>query len=355
MSSSVRALSWCLVASGSGLLLAMGCGQIAGIGDFGDAETTATGGAATGGAATGGAATGGAATGGDNGGGGGQGGAATCSDEIDCTVEVMGPEGCVRTLDDSLCDDDNPCTTGSCVDELGCVQTPAADASGCGNGECDAPFECDSGTCSGVLECPGSSQCNSGTCTDCLGDPDCPSDIVPIWSACACSGECATSGMQERSVTTFTCDVSGDCQQGVDVQMQGCSCDTEDDPCSSDGNSCTRDRCKSGVCTSSTVADGTVCLSGQGQNYLCCGGTCRFTQNNDAHCGGCGVVCQGALSCADGYCRSCSTDDQCSQDVSAGFTCNKSMGADRCECDGSASCPLPWHVCDAVSKCRGID
>jgi hypothetical protein len=137
--------------------------------------------------------------------------------------------------------------------------------------------------------------------------------------------------------------------------MRNCNCATEDDPCTDDGNACTNDLCKSGICTHLALDDGLQCLGNPGQNYLCCGGNCKFTQGDDLHCGGCYVECKGALACNTGYCRSCVDDNHCSQDVSAGFTCNKSMGADRCQCDTNSSCPMPWQFCDNTHKCRGID
>jgi hypothetical protein len=372
MSNHPRAVRHGAVVFATASVLAVGCAELAGLGDFGDAGLNGSGGSN---GTTTSATAGGNSSSGGQGGQAGGGGAAACSDGIDCTVDTMGPEGCAHTPDDSLCDDGfactsdvcgadgcnhgtddaacddgNPCTTGNCDEAQGCVQTAVADDTGCGDGKCDEPFQCMSGSCAGTLTCPGQSVCDpAGVCTGCTGDADCPSAVVGAWSACSCSGECTTSGMRQRSVTTFSC-ASGTFEQVVTVEPEACNCDTEDAPCTDDGNHCTNDLCKNGVCSHIVLGDGTQC--GLGQNFLCCGGSCKYTQEDDQHCGGCYVVCQGTLGCDTGYCRSCNADGDCTQNGLAGFTCNTSQNADRCQCSDDASCPMPWQDCNASHKCR---
>jgi hypothetical protein len=233
------------------------------------------------------------------------------------------------------------------------VQAAVADGTGCGDGSCDQPFECTGGVCSGSLACPGQSTCNAGVCTGCVSAADCPSDVVGNWSACSCKAECSTTGTRQRDVTSFNCN-AGTCEQQTTMEMGSCSCVTDGDPCSVDGNTCTTDVCAGGACTHVPLPDGSQCL-GEGQNYLCCGGSCKATQSDHDHCGGCFVDCAGTLGCNNGYCRACVDDQDCSDHVSAGFTCNQSANPNRCQCSNNASCPMSWQFCNNLNKCRGDD
>jgi hypothetical protein len=94
--------------------------------------------------------------------------AAECSDQIACTKDTCGPNGCAHTPDNSLC------LQGQfCDPQLGCV--------GCRNaGDCNDDKPCTVDECvmgnvcaHTVKDCGKAQYCTANGCVDCIADSDC--------------------------------------------------------------------------------------------------------------------------------------------------------------------------------------
>ncbi len=208
-----------------------------------------------------------------------------CDDENDCTTDSCVNGTCVFTL--IVCDDGDPCTTDKCV-RGGCVYNPMP---------CDDGNSCTTDTCIG-----GTCQYNSL--------PDCCSSNA----ACADNDPC----------TNDTC-ISGTCANIYIV------CD--------DGNSCTIDNCVDGICVSTN--DPLCCNNGAGcddgnacTNDICVAGICTFEDidcddNNPCTDDFCNESCQHIFT---GCCISnsdCNDNDACTTDeCNAGLCLNQPINCD---------------------------
>lgn len=259
------------------------------------------------------------------------------------------------------CDDSNQCTTDSCDPSKGCIHE-ARDGQACDDGVfCNGADQCAGTQCKNTQ---GSSPCNGAatqcdetndTCVGCLKDEDCPVQMFGAWSNCMFDSTCAQGGTKTREVTTYKCE-TGTCKGSVAPQSDTCTRTTDNITCDRDGNSCTDDVCSNGTCTHPPRVDGSICTNENttGANYLCCGGHCKYTEDDDANCGGCFVKCTGnASKCNGGYCRECGAAETDCGMVSPGMVCNVNADPARCECVDDGDCPQSWQTCNSQHKCRG--
>ena len=190
--------------------------------------------------------------------------ASKCNDTLDCTIDTCDlVTGCANTPADPLCDDGNPCTSGSCLVNGdgggGCEQ---ANTSGdCSlTSVCFDNHRCDLGVCIGDDTCSGGEYCSSpdNRCVECVGDGECDDGFactadscvnfacvyVTDDSACADSEFCSTDTCVAGQGCVYTnnnglCDDGATCTPSSYCENQVCVGDG--DPCSASGGSCRDD------------------------------------------------------------------------------------------------------------------
>ncbi len=203
----------------------------------------------------------------------------------------MGPETCTQTP--SICDENEECCFGECVtfgsgaNCGGCGVTCTAGESCCGpdGGRCvpagDEACDCPVG-------CGATEMCCAGTCTEVMNDVNncggCEVTCDP--GQLCCSGGCVANDANNCGACGEICDPSEIC-----CGAAGCKDPTAPGSCGSCGN----------VCVDSFCVNGTCCGDQAGE--MNCDGSCVNTNDNDNHCGGCGVRCTGLEGCVSGECR----------------------------------------------------
>ena len=291
-----------------------------------------------------------------------------CNDQNICTDDACDPViGCVHTLNQAPCDDNDLCTTGdhchlgeclggedfpcedgnvctddSCTAQVGCVHTP--NAADCNDGNaCTGQDVCKSGWCAGyqAVKCDDNKVCTDDSC-----DPDTGCVFTSNQALCD-DGNACTAG--------DTCAL-GNCLGGYEINCADenvCtddSCDPDSGcvhtdnlaPCT-DGNACTeQDQCAAGACVPGTplvCQDDNICTDDACDQAA----GCLYTNNqtacdDDNQCtvdDVCGDgQCQpgaGDLDCDDG--NSC-TEDNCDPDDG----CLHVNLQDGTECGGGSEC-----------------
>ena len=159
-----------------------------------------------------------------------------------------------------------------------------------------------------LVRCSGSIDIGEdGGDADSDGDSDADSDST------GCAGGCPPGQRCVSGRCVSSCSGAGDCTVPYQCCDGGCVNVREDvNNCNACGNTCAPygDSCIGGVCS----CNGAVSC---GDPMVCCDSAgCRDTQDDEAHCGGCGVVCDG--SCAEGVCEECSAD---AHEATGGNTC----------------------------------
>ena len=327
----------------------------------------------------------------------------TCDDVDPCNGEEACEEGlCIEgsTLD---CDDDNPCTTDSCVEGEGCEHTPVPDKAepACGDGNPCTDDVCVSGECKNPLKdlqelviedclCEGDEDCEpledgdlcNGTlvCDTEADTPTCmvdeetivtcslPDGTAPECNAALCvpgSGECAVGTINEGGA----CDDGDACTQGE--QCHDGECKNGGPVSCEDSNGCTDDSCDSATgCThvnnmlgcddldDCTHSD--VCLEGvcQGTEYSCddpaqCETTDGATCNGDGTCIYDFVPMNG-VACDDG--NACTQLEACQGGIcmdGGPVSCDDGnpCTADLCEDPGGCVHPSQAGDCDDNDPC----
>jgi hypothetical protein len=203
-----------------------------------------------------------------------------------CTNDVCGAQGLCTHIT-ITCDDDNDCTTDTCVPATGCVFTNNTLACATDNDACTDDV-CAGGVCTHDLSamCDDNNPCTNDTCTNgvcghtnntlaCATDNNVCTDDICAAGACthpnntdpcpdespafsctddvcaagACTHvdnstcECASAAQCDdtNTCTTDTCDGTGHCQHADVVGACG--------PADADSDQCTFDTCSAGVCT----------------------------------------------------------------------------------------------------------
>ena len=314
-------------------------------------------------------------------------GAATgtpCDDGNACTVDDTCEQGACVGGESLACDDDGPCSLGTCDPAVGCVVEDQPDGTTC-EVPCFGQATCLAGVCepaaASQVKCPPSAEpcvdqvlCDPGTgeCTKLIykaEDTACNADDnVCTLEACTADGACQPTGelekcalqQQQNPCWTWTCQKAKGCLQTAFVA--GASCDdlnpcTANDLCIEsgglkaclgaplvvdDGNPCTDDKCGEGGVQHVPV-DGLPCAPADpcATSGTCSEGACVVLESKD---------------CNDG--NPC-TDDLCDKnqggcvhvDNSYETTCYTGEGGTL----GKGLCALGTRTCagGAPGKCLG--
>ncbi|MFH1109703.1 MAG: calcium-binding protein [Planctomycetota bacterium] len=242
------------------------------------------------------------------------------------------------------CNDDDPCTTDTCV--------VAADATEgeCANTdiECLEGQECDGGTCKtpcdAADECDDDDACTDDACTDgfcgntnntaaCDDDDACTEDDVCAEGVCAGTALVCDDGLFCNG--TETCDVATGCVAGTApcvAVTESCNEDTDacDTICAADAD------CDDGVfCNGAETCDLTDPANG-----VCAASTDPCVDN--------GVFCDGTESCDEATAACVSSGDPCSDPTPL---CNE----DTDTCDAGTACTTDADCVDDGLFCNGID
>ena len=222
------------------------------------------------------------------------------SDEIECTVDECDEENdmVLHGPDDSLCNDDDPCTDDVCAPGAGCGYS--FNAAQCEDGDpCTVEDFCAGGVCAGApkdclddLFCNGEESCEEGTgiCQD--GTPP------PVDDSIQCTvDECD----EEADEVTHTVDhqVCADvnpCTDDTCVVGQGCVWEANEAVCDDDEACSANDHCADGSC--------------QPGAWICEDCTNGLDDNEDQFIDCCDPLCIEAPECAaEADCGNNSDDD----------------------------------------------
>jgi hypothetical protein len=273
--------------------------------------------------------------------------AMVCEDANICTDDECDPAiGCVFTLNDVVCDDQdicslgdhchlgdcigsnslpcddgNICTDDSCNMQVGCQFQPNNLACDDGNA-CTKQDTCSAGWCAaqGVTICDDANSCTDDTCHVVDG-----CQFVNNLASCSDNSLCTTDDMCAGGSClpgpALVCDDGNACTDDSCEADTGCVYVDRVGPCS-DKNACTDvDECVEGTCVPGQVIecdDSNICTDEYCDTKMGC-----VVSNNSVNCDN-ENVCTTSDTCADGKCASgpaldCDdlnecTEDDCSQD-----------------------------------------
>jgi hypothetical protein len=259
--------------------------------------------------------------------------------------------GChLKLVDETTCDDGNPCTDDECDGTQGCSNTPnkaaCDDGSLCTVGDVCVEGYCDPGPL--ALECGDKDPCTLDSCDPLAGCQHKPQDVGPCDDGDSCtSGESCMGGLctggtvkgcdDKNPCTKDWCDAVLDCQH----EPQEGFCD-DFDPCTQN------DSCSGGMCAGLFKPDccgNAVCEAGEACQCVedCLGAGCQTDPCLQ------GESCQGNGACGGGQPKpTCCGDGTCAEaekcgcvDDCKGFACN----------DGNAQ--TYDDACSAGGKCEG--
>lgn len=148
-----------------------------------------------------------------------------CDDGIACTRDTCTAEGCRSEPDDARCDAGD-CAVAACrptdpnAGEDGCVRTPVGEGETC----TDDGFACTDDVCS------------AGACLH-----------VPVDGRCPGAASCASAACEPANTGA---DAAG-CVSGADTAEGGL--------CAEDGDPCSDDRCRDGICRHEVIANHPTC------------------------------------------------------------------------------------------------
>ncbi len=238
---------------------------------------------------------------------------------------------CYECVSDVGCDDENPCTAESCVDNQ-CVYSNVTAESGeyCvgdNNGPC-------LGQCDGTGQCA----CAMGSC---LSNLDCDDNSTCTFDFCNTEGQCEFLMFDEGEF----CEGLDNCDGSCDA-FGNCQCDAEctiDAECD-DGNLCTQDTCgQDGVCAYANVtAEAEMACLGDADGDACFG-----------QCDG-----AGQCECDVGDCEidgDCDDENACTGDVCVDGSCRNVLFPENTPCTGAGACPGTCStdgVCECLPECE---
>lgn len=207
------------------------------------------------------------------------------------------------------CEDQNPCTTDSCVPGQGCTYQESADGQTCIIGSCSGLVWTQPGACKG-------GKCQMGDQQSCDDGYDCTTDSCSSLKGCASTlkpgycllGGCYQSGEALSSNACKVCnsaspdswaEAADETSCGYGLWCQGGACVCKPD-CT--GKQCGNDGCGgicSPGCTGNKVCSGGQCVCGPNDHLACSGGDLHWFDS----CGSVGALikaCQ--YGCSDGAC-----------------------------------------------------
>lgn len=191
-----------------------------------------------------------------------------------CAEEVCVEGGCVAAPEQVTCDDGDTCTTGDacrqgectgtrvdCDDHIACTQDLCT-SSGCVHQPSDAL--CDSGQCSVATCRPGDAAADGHGCIAVeVGEGDaCTDDGVSCTDDRCTTGSCLHFPIDSRCPGTASCSQAA-CAPGDDAaDASGCisgAAGTEGGVCAEDGDPCSDDRCRGGLCDHQLISQHVTC------------------------------------------------------------------------------------------------
>ncbi len=306
--------------------------------------------------------------------------AADCDDGIPCTIDSCNAGVCVRTTDDSVCDNGLYCDGAeSCDQALGCQAASPIncdDSIGCTVDSCDEGADtcvhaandslCNNGQfCDGVETCDVNFDCQAGTPVTCNDGVGCTIDSCDeVNDVCVNTPDDTVCDNGQFCDGAETCDDTLDCQSGTPLTCDdgvGCTLDVCDEVNDSCVNTADNSACDNGLfCDGLETCDATFdCQSGTPRN--CSDGigctidscdevndSCLNTPNdaacdNGQYCDG-AETCDAALDCQAGAPPDCDDGIGCTVDScdEGGDTCVNAPNAALCDngqfCDGVESC-----------------
>lgn len=135
-----------------------------------------------------------------------------CSDNVECTVDECGPNGCTHTPNDALCSSGQLCDA-----KLGCVECTSAKQ--CDDGVPCTKDTCEAAKCMHVNSCSGNKPlCGADGCVACLENSDCYGGVIGSPQAAV------VAGCETRRCVSGECKTSyPQCQIGFCCPPYGCS------------------------------------------------------------------------------------------------------------------------------------
>lgn len=302
-----------------------------------------------------------------------------CSDNDECTMADTCNNGtCVGVP--RVCNDNSECTTDTCNPTTpgGCIFTPFPVGTPCGD---PSDTECtDPDTCNAAGQCAPNNAQSQTPCTP--DDNECTRDVC-VAGACVHPNVPNNPPTACGSPVDDTCTNPDRCVNGV------CQPFNEPDgtPCETDNNVCTTDACVGGVCAHTPVTPGTACGDPSfgecdGADTCDVNGICQPNHAaDDTPCAPDGNectddVCRSGICahpfspmgtpCGDSSVSICSAPDTCdgagvclTNHAPNGTACEDGLfctGDDRCQtgvCVGGANpCP-PGSTCDEINDICG--
>ena len=269
-------------------------------------------------------------------------------------------DDCDGDVDEATCDDGNPCTEDSCVEDEGCTYTPLVDVECLDGDPCTVADHCENGECVGSpVTCNDDNVCTDDSCDGAGGCLFAPlPNLCDDGDACTVGDVCA-DGMCVGSVT-LVCDDNNPCTDDACGET-GCVFTANESGCD-DGSACTSgDACEGGECAGAVLScdDDNPCTFDGCDPILGC--------VNDAHTLPCddGDACTIQDTCADGACASgaamsCEDGNACTEDacqngqcafISKDGPCDDGIACTTSDVCQSGSCVGSALDCDDNNLC----
>jgi len=274
------------------------------------------------------------------------------------------------------------CLTGACVNRA-CEPVPEGKActnttGACHNGSCcqgclDANDQCVAGgdvsacgvstdqlvkcqNCDDGNDCNGKDTCTAGSCQT-GAPPDCDDQEVCTDDSCSANG-CehkprtgADCNDGDPCTTKDKCGDDGKCGAGTPIK-----CD--------DGEFCTDDSCKDGVCVYAPIANNTPCTDPDmcTSNDKCVDGLCKGTSSTGVDCNDDNVcTADSLLNCNSTICQhlpqplsqACPAPDKCHADGHCSGTDGKCVAGPAKNCDDGNPCTK--DSCDPETGCVNVN
>jgi len=276
-----------------------------------------------------------------------------------CGESCLGP---CADLDCSTRGDD--CNTGLCSVVTGtatCVREPAPDGSPCGNGgfcqagtcaECATNAHCNDenpcttdscvgGTCQHTASngpCGSGGWCFQQQCAQCNSASQCPDDGNPCTQTACTNGRCA-----QQPLGSGACNVGSPCLAGSCVAGQ---CQTspirEGQACA---NGAVDGFCQTGICAPGSCSASLPCSTVACTTAACVAGHCTYATDTAAACtlpnntpGHCDTL---------GRCQACTRDDDCADAPCQQAACTNN----QCTLTPTEGAACPSGVCNAAGVC----
>lgn len=278
-----------------------------------------------------------------------------CDDGLFCVVDEACQAGkCTGKAVDCPDKDGDPCTIEGCAEVLkGCAPQPLDDLV-CDDGDpCTSGDKCTGGTCAGTLaKCDDQNPCTDDSCDKTKGCQNLPNTApCPLPDACATSAACAGGQCVAKPKV---CDDGNQCTQDGCDKVLGCQHVSQPSACW-DGDACTvEDTCSGGKCAPGSPL---VCDDKNPCSVDTCDkktGCVHGPEAPGASCGGGSQCVVGQClpnTCGDGKCGFSETSSGCEADCPAsGGDCAASDGACLAQCNAS-KCKVQEDACAAVGGC----